>query len=306
MQGARSQSILLDSGTNEVEFLEFSIGVHRFGVNVNKILQAVVFKDLRMYRYPGAHPDYLGVVRIRGKVAPVIDLCKHLKLPVEGRSPSRQMLLMMQFNERTNGFLIDNIEGIQRVSWREFAPLDNFATRKGTSVVVGTIHVEGRIIMILDLEATMGAIDPTMNLAPEIEGSEEVSAEERSRLKIIYAEDSQVIRKMTRRLLTSLGYTDLQIFTTGVAALRHLMDTSSDDVHVIVSDIEMPEMDGLTLCRRLREIDAYKKVPFLFYSSMINEQMSLKCTAVGGNGSFSKPQVHQIIAALDDVVISRR
>ena len=95
------------------------------------------------------------------------------------------------------------------------------------------------------------------------------------------------------------------MFFTGAEGLEYLKQTQSNQVDVILSDIEMPGMDGLTLYRELRELPGYQETPFIFFSSMINDAMRRECVGVGKNAAFSKPEIHHIVHAIEELVSKR-
>ena len=172
--------------------------------------------------------------------------------------------------------------------------------------VVGTINLKAEIVVLLDVENIMATINPQMSL--EFYQDEIISPTtlDRSKVSIVSCEDSMVVQKVLLKTLEAAGYRRIKAFSTGAEGLEYLKDNSRENVDIILSDIEMPQMDGLTLCRNIRTLDHLKDVPFLFFSSMINEQMANKCLSVGGNGSFSKPEIHLIVSAIDNLVKESR
>jgi len=291
-------AILLESGTNEVEFLEFDACGHRFGVNVHKVLQAVAWSSMKLIRIPNNIPGYCGEVALRGSTLPVIALQEHLGLPVLSRS-DKPLLLVMEFNQRTTGFLIDEIINIHRISWKSFTPFDQLAGFGVNANVIGTITIDGRVVQILDLESMMGALDPDCSFQPDEELP--VAGDfDRGQVRIVYAEDSPTIRKITKHMLGRAGFTNLTMFPAGKPTLDYLVQ-SGGKVDIVLTDIEMPGMDGLTLCRKLRESPVTRELPIIFYSSMINEQMEVKCTAVGGDLCFSKPDIAKIVLGIEEL-----
>ncbi len=301
-----NKEILLESGTNEVEFLEFSIGGQHFAVNVAKLRQTVVFHDLVFTKLPGSTPAMPGMVTYRDSSIAVVDLREFLELGGQPKDPERQLLLIMEFNQRVTGFTVDAVEGIHRVSWSSFAPLDLAGLTDTTVSAVGTITIENRIVLILDMEALLAQIDPTMRIEHFAGQVETKSCADRGNLKIVYAEDSALIQKIAVKTLKDAGFAQIQLFPTGAQALKYIQNSNPGEVDLILSDIEMPEMDGLTLCRQLRTQSDTAKIPFIFFSSLISEEMKRKCEAVGGNGSFSKPEIHLVVDAIEKFLLESK
>ncbi|MEL6342714.1 MAG: chemotaxis protein CheV [Myxococcota bacterium] len=299
MSASKRDAILLEAGTNEAEFLEFKVRGHHFGVNVHKVLQAVVWNADKLVRTPGAGSGYLGQFSLRGKPISVISLQAQLNLPVLQTS-TKPLLLVMEFNQRITGFLIDEIVNIHRISWTRFNSFEQVA-RFGEQIdVVGSINVGERVVQILDLEATMGRMDTSMAMREDIAvESEESDSNIRERIRMLYAEDSPTIRRITLHLLKKAGYTQIHTCATGAEAYEVLKRADREDVDILLTDIEMPEMDGLALCRKIREGGHHQDLPVVFYSSMINEQMAIKCKSAGGDRSFAKPNAKEIADGIE-------
>lgn len=293
--------ILLESGTNEVEFLEFTVSGQHFAVNVAKVKQTLVLKDLKLTRPPGSNLVTPGFIHYREAPTRVVDLRACLELGAPPEDTSKLLLLVMEFNQRTTGYIIDTVEGIQRHSWEQFEPLEMAVWKDNESCAVGTVTINNRVIVILDLEAMMAKLDPSMRIENHAAGIPESASIDRSSLKIVYAEDSALIQKVTLRTLTAAGFTQIETFTTGAKALEYVRTAPPGEVDFIISDIEMPEMDGLTFCKNAKGLPGFDKVPFIFFSSLISTEMERKCQSVGGDGSFSKPQIDKLVQEMEKV-----
>ncbi len=299
--GLKSKGILLESGTNEVEFLEFVIGNQNFGVNVAKVTQALVWKDQELTKLPQSSSYSLGTVPFRKKHIPVIDLKSYLGIPEQAANPDKQLLLVMEFNRKSNGYVVDGVEEIQRVSWDKFVPFTETAYVQGDPCIIGTVTIDNRVIMILDMEGMMAQLDNSSSIqhyAKEIPGIGEF---DRAKVRLMYCEDSPIIQKITSKILVDSGFSNIKVFSTGQAGLEYLAEVGSGAVDIILSDIEMPHLDGLALCKIVKNHKDYCNIPFVFFSSLINEQMKKKCESLKADASFSKPEVNQIVTAIEDL-----
>jgi len=302
MDNNLNRGILIETGTNEVEFLEFSIADQLFAVNVAKLRQTVVFKDHTFTKLPKKHPSIPGVVQYRNQSVQVVDLRNFLGIQTPPADPERLLLLFMEFNGHVNGFLVDAVAGIHRVSWKQFVPLELSAWHTGKTSAIGTITVQDRVIMILDMEAMMADLDPSMRI--KIDPTKELTSvsEQIGKQRIVYAEDSLIIQKIAVKALHDAGFEAVETFPSGKQALEYVAKSAPGEISLILSDIEMPEMDGLSFCKQLRENKATSTIPFVFFSSIITEEMKRKCAAVGANGSYSKPELNQVIAAINELL----
>ena len=309
------RGILLKSGTNEVEIAEFIINGQSFGVNVAKIREFVPFERSRLTTLAGAPPSIRGMFLIRGQTVPLIDLAYHLELKKKDAdktdSDRDHVVVIIEFNRRTNSFLADAISKIHRVSWSNFRPLNPFLVN-AAGTVTGSINIDNREIMILDMENIIGEIFPetlvNYQVAPE-ESEDDDRPRQREEIKVVMAEDSAVIRTHMVKLLDSSGYKKVQAFENGALAWKAISGFIEqaratnrpirDFIDILISDIEMPEMDGLTLCKNVKTDPISKVVPVVMFSSLITDQMAIKCRSVGADACCTKPQTAELVAYVD-------
>ncbi|MDD2943437.1 MAG: chemotaxis protein [bacterium] len=298
---SRERGILLESGTNEVEFLEFSVAGHLLGVNVAKVSQALVLDELEITHLPGGADWFVGSVYFRGLPIPVIHLGRFLGIEEASSEGQGRLLLVLEFNSKINGFVVDKVDSIRRVSWNDFKAIQDGGEASSEMCVTGTVTIEDRIVLILDMEQMMARVDPSMNVEYYVDAISQHVGIDRDRVRILYAEDSAIVQKVTMKILRDAGFTDIRLMTTGRKALDYLL-ANPETVDVVISDIEMPEMDGLTFCRQVRQTPAIASIPFIFYSSLINDQMKKKCESVGGDASLAKPEIHLIVSTIEQLL----
>jgi two-component system chemotaxis response regulator CheV len=298
----RRGSILLDTGTNEVEFLEIAVGSERFGVNVAKVSQLLVWDQAKLTQLPTSDNVFLGSYPFRGSNCAVFDLSQILGF--ELRKDINPLLLVMEFNQRVNGFLVDKVFNIERVSWNRFLPISETTFDVTSHSLTGTVMIDKRVIMILDIEALMAELDPDQQISSYIKYVNETPANtyKREDAAILYCEDSGVIRKTTVKTLEQAGFTDINQFVTGAELLRHLQANPPSPTTLILSDIEMPELDGLALCKAVKANPKFNRIPFVFFSSLINDQMRAKCDIVKADAAFCKPEIHLIVDCIDSLL----
>ena len=303
-----SHGILLEAGNNEVEFLEFILGGQLYGVNVAKVSQTLVWREQRLIKTPGVSNGALGVVYFRGEPIVAIDLKEFLGMQDRKSNvdPENLLLLVLEFNRRRVGFLVDSVEGIRRVTWSEFHPIEDYAGMFDEVGVIGTVTLGERVVMILDVEAIMVEFDPRMGIDYYTSMIAEESVIDRSSINVVYAEDSLLIQKKTIKTLKEIGFQNLTVFSNGLDALSYVEATEPTSVDIILSDIEMPEMDGLTFCNRVKSNPRYQHIPFVFFSSLINDQMERKCKSMKAEACYSKPEIHVITQAIEKFVLKAR
>ncbi|MEM7673851.1 MAG: chemotaxis protein [Verrucomicrobiota bacterium] len=300
--------ILLTTGTNEVEFIEFYIGAESFGINVSKVQRVIARKSIKITPAVKAPTGVLGTIYIQDQAVVLIDLRSALDLSGEAPDPERQLILVTNFNQTITAFMIDSVNKIHRTTWTEFDAVQNdFAGQAGYAT--GTARLEDRVVTILDLERLLLDYQPKREESKVVHHPER--SQERSMVKIIYAEDSKMIRNVTTRTLTGAGYEQVKSFENGRECwdyLEQALDSCetrgepiSEVADIILTDIEMPKLDGLTLCKMIK---AQHNIPVVVYSSLISKEMAVKCQSVGANRWIAKPRGDEIVGVIDEMILN--
>ena len=315
-------SILLESGTNEVEVLEFVLGGQSFGVNVLKIQAIEQYDPKRVTRIHLAHPSVIGTLRFRDHCLTMIDLGKEMDAaepvasldddgqPVSGEGAATKLVLVMEFNQLKTAFLVHGVRRIHRVSWEAINPLSPYLG-SSESKFTGSLQIEGREILLVDMEKIVTEILPGSQFQHAVSGDVETDvAAARGARTVLLAEDSAVLRKRVAEELRRGGYVAVRTFANGrechdeLARLAAEADTTGrplrEQVAALISDIEMPAMDGLALCRWVKQGHQTAGLPVIMFSSLINDQIAAKCRAVGADAYISKPQFTQLVELLDE------
>lgn len=286
--------ILLETGTNELELLVFTVGNQKFGVNIAKVLEIMQIQPIT--RIPASNPAYEGVFSSRDKVVGVINL--HTLLEKTLPDGKEGMLLVCHFNKLDIAFLVTSVQGIKRISWEIIDRPPDIANNDTTALTTGIAQIDSDIILILDFEKIVSEMNATAALDTEgVMPSDDTSAAEKH---IVVAEDSTFLNNLIVKTLGDAGYTKVSHFKNGKEAwdfIRGLPD-AGDKIACVVTDIEMPQMDGHSLCKSIKSDERLQKIPVYLFSSLINEQMRIKGESIGADAQFSKPQINQLIEYL--------
>lgn len=303
------QAILLKAGTNEVEIAEFMLGSQCFGVNVAKIREFIQYDPSAITKVPDSPHSVLGVISLRGQTLPLIDLNLHLNRDDEKRS-TRPVVMVTDFNSMINGFLTDGVRQIHRLSWNDIKPF-NCMAGASSSRITGSIHIEEREILILDLEYIISELFPQTSMDSfDVKGyTEDQKYEMRKGVRLFIAEDSTLIRNKMVTIISSTGYTNISTFDNGlaiyeaVATLKNKAQADGTDINnllnLVILDIEMPQMDGLTVCKKIKSELQITHIPVIMFSSLINKQMAEKCKSVGADGFITKPEIGHLVELID-------
>lgn len=297
-----NQSVLLEAGTGEVEVIVFLVNDQRYCVNVLKTKEIIQLSDVRPST--DQNKSILGITNVRDQVMTVIDL-SYILDKKENESVEKKMALVCEFNRKKVMFAVDNIEGILRVKWSDITKPDPLL--KG-GLSVGNILTDKGILLMLDFEKIITDIIKEEN-PYEKSKSEIVLRAERATKKIYMADDSKTIRTLLKEVLTAAGYKDIHAFDNGKEVLDALVQLKErkgaeykEEVDLLITDIEMPILDGHTVTRRLKEDPILSTLPIIIFSSLITEDLYHKGESVGADCQISKPSIHELVDAVDSLV----
>jgi len=301
------QEILLESGTNEMELLTFMLGDQLFGLNVVKVQSIMQFDSSLVSKIPEAPAALLGMMLHRDRTIPLVDLSTALNMQNTIES-EREIVIVTEFNNVVSGFKVDGVNQINRLSWKAFTPIGDFIGRSSEGII-GSVNLDETEALVVDLEYILAKIIPSMAIKePTDETLETKDRQSRGNIRIVFAEDSKTIRNSLVRILKNSGFSNVKAFNNGKDAYNALSaineSSRQDDLpHAIISDIEMPKMDGLTFCKKLKKDLGLKQIPFIIFSSLINEQMVRKCKSVGADSYITKPETNKLMSMLDEICL---
>lgn len=298
-----NKGILLESGTNELEIVEFEVANNKFGINVIKVKE--IIQPMNVTFIPHVHPHVEGVIQLRGEVLPVVDMLKVLGISNIQRNP-QQKYIVAEFNKQRVVFHVDNVTQIHRISWDQIEkPSDMY--QGGASQVIGVIKHNNQMILLLDFERIMVDINPASSIS--VEEVKKLGKRERSEKKIVIAEDSPLLRKLLFDTMQEAGYVNVDFFENGRDAYDYLESLAKADknienhVQLVITDIEMPQMDGHHLTKKIKEHDDLKRLPVIIFSSLITDDLRHKGENVGAEDQISKPEIAELILRVDQLIL---
>lgn len=300
-------NILLEAGTNELEIVEFYLeeevenGVDGsyhgyYGVNVAKVLE--IIRMPKVTELPEVqHPSVLGAFNLRNQIIPLVDLSLWLGKKSTGAKDAK--VIVTEFNNVTTAFMVSGVNRIHRISWEEVEPPNEYMASLSGNSINGVVKMENRIIFLLDLEKIVADLNPQlrMRLDEAVDWSSNMS------YRALICDDSTLIREMIKDLLQKAKF-EVEAYTTGKAAWDRLVEIKhkateedrkvTDYVQVIISDIEMPSMDGHSLCKKIKEDTELKHLPVILFSSLITDKLRHKGESVGADDQISKPEISRV------------
>lgn len=295
-------NILLESGTNELEILEFVIQGKHYGINVAKVREILSIQDITPI--PNSHPCIEGIFMPRDTIITVINLIRTLGFGA-GEVSDDDMLIVTNFNNLNIAFIVNRVIGIHRVSWTDIVKPDSTVNTPGSAVATGIIKHMDNLVIVLDFEKIVEDICPETGL--RISEIEELGERERNTVPILIAEDSPLLSNLIHDALTKAGYTNLTMTANGQEAWDKLCTLKKNNgvdyvCKILITDIEMPVMDGQRLIRLIRDDNALCHIPIVVFSSLINDEMRRKCESLGANKQISKPEIGKLVSMIDELV----
>jgi two-component system, chemotaxis family, chemotaxis protein CheV len=320
-------NILLESGTNELELVEFFIDekdpgtgkVYRgfYGVNVAKVLEIIRMPVVtQLPEIP--HPSVLGAFNLRSRIIPLVDLA--LWLGKQMSTPRKDTkVIVSEFNRITSAFMVSGVTRIHRLSWTQVEPPGRHLNEYSGSSVTGVVRFEDRILLILDMEKILGDLNP--GLAMKIEQAALAEIEEtkgpvhKEHYHALIADDSTSIRRMIGSMLEKAGFEVTQTVNgqeawEALVALKQKATEAgaalTDFVDILVSDIEMPIMDGHNLTKRVKDDPVLKALPVILFSSLITDRLRHKGESVGADEQISKPNITDLTKRAFELIAERQ
>jgi two-component system chemotaxis response regulator CheV len=297
-------NILLESGTNELEILEFKLGENHYGINVAKIREILSYQPVTPV--PNTHPSVEGIFMPRDTMITVINLKSCLRMQPDDE---KGLFIITNFNKLDIAFHVDQVVGIHRVSWDEIIKPDSTINGEDGSVATGIIKMDEKLIVILDFEAIVADISPETGL--RMNDLEQIGERERSDDPILIAEDSPLLSSLITDCLKKAGYVKQIVTFNGQEAWDKILafdreGTLDEKVHCVITDIEMPKMDGHRLTKLIKSNDGLKHIPVIIFSSLVNDEMKRKGEQLGADAQLTKPEIGKLVDAIDNLLARSR
>lgn len=298
--------ILLESGTNEIEIMEFTIYGELYGINVAKVREIMMSDKVKPI--PHAHPSVEGIFKPRDLLLTVIDLPYYLT-GSKGEKQGKDLFIITNFNKLHIAFRVHSVVGISRISWKNIQKPDDTISRGDEGVATGIAQCGTDLVTILDFEKIVADIAPETGI--QIDDINKLGKRTAVTKPILIAEDSILLTKMIEAALKKAGYENLTFKNNGQEAWNYLSqikdDSDLDDkVSLIITDIEMPEMDGHRLTKLVKEDKKLKHIPLVIFSSMINQELMIKGKQLGADEQLSKPEIAHLVEVIDHLLQRRK
>jgi two-component system chemotaxis response regulator CheV len=307
--------ILLETGTNELEIITFFLRWYDakrkkyvntyYGINAAKVSELIAVPE-EITHTPNSPESVKGVFMLREKTIPLIDICNWFQYDpdVSEEAKKKWTVIVTELNGKFFGFLSHGVDKVYRTSWTSILPPHELIASSNS--LTGMVLIENNLIQMIDFENITASIDPglKMKLLDEASGHENVFAD--SGKVVVIADDSRVIRDLLKNVLETANFAVVE-HSDGLMCWDYLQEIKKqgpahNKILAIISDIEMPQMDGHNLCLRIKEDSAFDKIPVILFSSMINDALHKKGVKVGADAQITKPELNRLVQTTIDLI----
>ncbi|MCF4114359.1 MULTISPECIES: chemotaxis protein CheV [Dethiosulfovibrio] len=299
-----NEKILTEVGTNEWQVVVFYLGQQAFAINVDKTREILRWTGCRPV--PDANPAMIGITTVRGEVLPLVDLGRYLKIDTDVELENSKIIIA-EFNEIKLGFVVEGVERIYRINSDE---LD--ASLTGTFLGENSLYVikrDDRNIILLDYERIVQTVNPSLMSQYRLD---EVKAAKLTlglgdldRYRILVAEDSPLIRRQVIDVLADGGFHNVESVGHGKAAWDRISEEDPGHFDLLISDIEMPKMDGFALTRLVKQDEERRDMPVVIFSSIMADDIRRKAASIGAEAQITKPEIGGLVEKVCELLLER-
>ena len=298
--------ILLESGTNEIEVMKFTINDSLYGINIAKVTEILVAEPVKSMFH--SHAAVEGIFKSRGVIRTVVDLPKYLT-GIEVEKNPKDLFIITEFNKLNLAFRVHTVVGISRIFWSDIQKTDQTVSGGDGGVATGIAKCGSDMITLLDFEKIMAEIAPSTTF--QMTEIDRLGYRDRKNTTIVVAEDSVLLRKLLETALHKAGYINTRMFPNGQDLWNFLCEVRGSDhrddmVDLIITDIEMPQMGGHHLTKLIKEDEDFQHIPLIIFSSMITAEMRSRGKELGADEQLSKPEIGHLIQVIDRLLADRK
>lgn len=290
-----NETNVMNIASNEMELVDFRLYEDKegetyegvYGINVAKVSGIVIYPE-EIFESPGS-PDYLlGMFDLRGEIVPLIDLTLWMNIKPKEDAINEKKVIVTEFNNKRLGFVVHATKRLRRISWADIeSAMFSLNNDNQRGKITGTTRIEdGRTLLILDLESIIDDLDFQMPNGANAD-TEEFKPTRKFEGSVLILDDSSIARKLLHSTMTDIGFNVIEAIDgqAGLERLEQLYERWGNDItnhlKLIVSDVEMPKMDGFHFAAQVKNDARFNKIPIIFNSSISDKFSSTKGKEIG-------------------------
>lgn len=287
----------LEAGTNEMELLVFRLGDTDYGINIAKVREIIARTDT--IKMPFSPDSVEGSFKLRDRILTLIDVGKHFKIPSPIIQEGGGIIVVVDFNHVQCGILVDSVERIFRLRWDEIESPSDYLLQYEVPIT-GVALIKQRSVLVIDFEKVLERIlgVPTI---PDLGDITEVEIETNKSIRMLCVDDSASFLHIIVDLLKRAGFKNIVTASNGLKAWEYLQDIKNDEskrIDLIMSDIEMPQMDGLVLTKKIKSDSFFDQIPIILFSSLVETSNLKNSQKIEADAQISKSTVAQVIPTI--------
>ena len=302
MVGSKRAAKINEGGQETLQLMEFIVAGGHFGINVAKVDEIMKYSQYPITPMPNSNPFVEGIFRPRTDTMTVINLAAYMGLP-PSQDEERDILIITKLNNVKTAFHVHGVEAINKVEMTAIEKPDATIYGGEEGMSTGIAKHGDKLITIIDFEKILIDISPNLGFSPD--DVNKLGNRSRSLKPILISEDSPLLERLIVGSLEKAGYVNITCTANGQEAWSLLESFKKSDgpleeyVCAVITDIEMPLMDGHRLLRLIKDDSVLKKLPVIVFSSLITDDMRATGTALGAVGNVSKPEIANLVNILD-------
>ena len=285
---------IIDHTVQIVEFIINTNEAHYFGIAIDKVKE--IIKIPKITKIPDTHPAILGTILLRGAVISIIHLPFYLNYKKDKSYDQKKAKIIITYiNKQLNGFLVDDITRIHRIEWSALEDYSSVPDLKLADSILGVVKIGDNLVQLLDFEKIIFEMNPVDLKTTEINNKKTTF---RSHKKIFIVEDSTTIRKFIKKTMTGSGYIVMD-FENANSLFEQFKKEKPD---LIVSDLEMPQINGIQLITLLKTNPSTSKIPVIIFTSLDSEDNKNKAMSAGATDFIGKSNISNLIESIDKYI----
>ena len=296
---AKEQSILTEAGTNEMELLVFRLSSTHFGINVATVRE--ILQQSKTISIPCVPEEIEGSFKLRDQVLTLINLRRFFNIKTKQAHRANGTTIIVEFNNINCGILVDTVDKIYRLGWDKIQSPSQYLVNLKIPIT-SIVNIDEKVVLIVDFETVISKIlgIPCVNLSKNEQTTKEPVSRKNARLLVV--DDSSIVRKTLVRRLNQNGFENLTVCTNGQHAWETIETQRSETgkpFDLVLTDIEMPQMDGLHLTSKIKSDTELKDIPVVLFSSLITKGNFQKGKSVGADAQVNKPDSEGMLKAIE-------
>ena len=306
MTSTKKDTGSFDTNVTKLQLLEFTVGDGLYGINVAKVSDIIKYSQYPITPMPNSNPFVEGIFKPRDDTMTVINLAAYMGIPPSG-DEEHDILIVTKLNNIKTAFHVHGVQSINEIPTTDIEKPDATIYGGEESMATGVAKFADKLITIIDFEKVLFDISPNLGFSDAV--TERTGGRDSTLKPILIVEDSPLLERLILGALEKAGYVNIICTSNGQEAwdlleeFKNRNEPMNELVSVIITDIEMPIMDGHSLTKLIKADVALRKIPVFAFSSIVTEDLREQGRKIGIVESVSKPEVAKLVSLIDEYIM---